>query len=518
MALSFNIAGPCFPDEHYMIPPERRVGEAMKLIEGGRWFTLVSGRQTGKTTHAQWMAHRLNAMGRCAALWVDLETARELPEVSAAMHEILTCFERSASFASSPVGALGEVAVEMCMRSPNSALERYLRAMAAQATKSLVLLLDEADTLVGPAMVSFLTQLRALYLSRKESSAPSSVALVGVRAVRDYLMPEERRGLRWLGTASPFNVTVENVGISPFTEDEVGELLDQHTHATGQRFDPLVAARVYALTSGHPWLVNALADQATRRDAQDRAVAVTVEHIERAKETVILERRTHIDSLLARLREDRVRRVIGAMIEGGRVEGDTVDDDLAYTAGLGLIRKIDGSWQAANAIYREVVLRTITASMQDQLPQKTAWYLRADGALDMPKLMRAWQEFWREDGHLAADGFGYREAGAHLMLMAFLQRVVNGGGTIEREYALGRGALDMLIEWKTTRVAIEMKLRRHLSTEKKGVVQLAGYLEALGLSEGWLVVFDLRAKRPWSRRLFTKTVKHDGRKIHVVGC
>ena len=46
------------------------------------------------------------------------------------------------------------------------------------------------------------------------------------------------------------------------------------------------------------------------------------------------------------------------------------------------------------------------------------------------------------------------------MLMAFLQRIVNGGGRIEREYGLGRGALDLLIEWRGQRHAIEVKLRR----------------------------------------------------------
>ena len=74
--------------------------------------------------------------------------------------------------------------------------------------------------------------------------------------------------------------------------------------------------------------------------------------------------------------------------------------------------------------------------------------------------MSAWQTFWRKDGHVAAEGFSYRESGPHLMMMAFLQRVVNGGGRIDREYALGKGALDLLITWKTQRIALELKLRR----------------------------------------------------------
>jgi hypothetical protein len=75
--------------------------------------------------------------------------------------------------------------------------------------------------------------------------------------------------------------------------------------------------------------------------------------------------------------------------------------------------------------------------------------------------MTAWLKFWSNDGHLAAEGFGYREAGSHLMLMAFLQRIVNGDGQINREYGLGREALDLMVNWKGSRYAIEVKMRRN---------------------------------------------------------
>lgn len=134
----------------------------------------------------------------------------------------------------------------------------------------------------------------------------------------------------------------------------------------------------------------------------------------------------------------------------------------------------------------------------------------------MPKLMADWQLFWREDGHLAAAGFRYREAGPHLMLMAFLQRIVNGGGRIEREYGLGRGALDLVIEWRDHRYVIEVKLRRDTTTEERALDQVARYLDGLGLSEGWLVMFDLRSTLSWDERLTTREL--EGKRVHVVGC
>ena len=519
----FNTTGPCNPREHYMLPPERRLGRAMELIERARYFTLAAGRQTGKTTSLRWIVAHDRSAGTRFTLLVDLESAREDPQVATAMRSVLNAFDRSLAVYAPDLARPDLAVVEQWLRNPTDAVIRYVRAICDASSRPLVLLLDEVDGLVGAAMVSLLTQLRELHLAREDAPAPASVALVGMRAIRDYaLAQEDRRAVSWLGTTSPFNVSAELVTLAAFTRDEVGELLGQHTAATGQRFEDAAIERVWFLSQGQPWLVNALADYAVDRLERDRAKPITAAHIESAKEAMILDRRTHIDSLVARLREERVRRVLDPMLAGETATGDSLDDDFAYVAGLGLIREARGRWVVANAIYREVIPRALTFARQTQLPHETAWYVGADAQLDVPKLMGAWQTFWRKDGHLAAEGFAYKESGPHLVLMAFLQRVVNGGGRVEREYALGKGALDLLIEWRAgaevQRVAIEVKLRRDTETEEEALDQVRGYLEALGLKEGWLVMFDLRSTMPWSERLFVRVRMVDGYLVHVVGC
>ena len=442
---------------------------------------------------------------RTAELWlfrtvlenIDRATARDLPDVAPA--------------------APGAIAA--WLTNPQTAVYNALRALAERAPKPLVVLFDEADGLVGTAMVSFLTQLRDGYIGRSKLPFPRSVALVGLRQVRDYTLAEDdHRAIAWLGTTSPFNITAEAATLATFTRTDVEELLAQHTVATGQRFEPEATALIYELSQGHPWLVNALADPIVDRDVRDRTAPIAPSHVEAARETIILERRTHIDSLIATLREPRVRRILDPMIAGERLTDDVLDDDLAYVRDLGIVALRQGGAEIANPIYREVIPRALTFVQQVSIAEQTAWYLRPDGSLDMPKLMTGWQTFWREDGHVAAGGFHYRESGPHLMLMAFLQRVVNGGGQIKREYALGRGALDVVIDWKGDRHAIEVKLRRDTQTQERALAQVAGYLEKLGLTEGWLVMFDLRSTRPWDERLWNKDVEHAGKCIHVVGC
>ncbi|HWO19812.1 MAG TPA: hypothetical protein VNO30_13595 [Kofleriaceae bacterium] len=408
-----------------------------------------------------------------------------------AFDAILRCLDRSVENDLPEVGIPAKRAGYLA--TPATALVLYLRDLARRCPLPLVVLFDEADGLVGKTMVSFLTQLRAGYIARPEQPFPHSVALVGMRQTDALTLPT-------------------------FTRVDVEDLLAQHTAATGQRFEPDAIARIFDLSQGHPWLVNALADHAVRREAPDRATPVTAAHIEIAKERIILDRRTHIDSLISKLREPRVRRILDPMIAGERTRGDELDDDFAYAIGLGLLRRNNDTYEIANPIYREVIPRALTYVDQGQIQIPTAPFVQTDGSLDLPKLMAAWQAFWREDGHLAAEGFHYRESGPHLMLMAFLQRIINGGGRIEREYALGRGALDLIIEWKNARHVIEVKVRRDSHTEERAIEQIVAYLDSMGLTEGWLILFDLRSTQSWAERLWTKDVEHAGKRIHLVGC
>ena len=500
-----------------MVPPERRLGATLELIEEGKYFTLTAGRQTGKTTSLRWLVEHYRRAGTASAIWVDLQVAREEPEPAVAFDAIFRSLDWSVEAHLPEIGAPADRATYLA--TPATALVLYLRDLARRCPTPLVVLFDEADGLVGKAMVSFLTQLRAGYIARSEQPFPRSVALVGMRQVRDYAIAEEdRRVVSWLGTTSPFNITSDALTLAAFTCSDVEDLLAQHTAATGQRFEPEAVACMFDLSQGHPWLVNALADQAVRREVPDRAAPVTADHIESAKERIILDRRTHIDSLIARLRDPRVRRILDPMIAGERTRGDTLDDDFAYVIGLGLLRRNNGTYEIANPIYREVIPRALTYVDQGQIQIDTPPFVRADGSLNVPKLMAEWQSFWREDGHLSAEGFHYRESGPHLMLMAFLQRIVNGGGRIEREYALGRGALDLLIEWRGARHVIEVKLRRDEHTRERAIEQVSRYLESLGLTEGWLVLFDLRSSKPWPERLWNEDVVHEGKRVHLVGC
>ncbi len=66
----------------------------------------------------------------------------------------------------------------------------------------------------------------------------------------------------------------------------------------------------------------------------------------------------------------------------------------------------------------------------------TSGDVNPDKSINMDKLLNAFTQFFRENSDMWLEKIDYKEAGPHLLLMAFLQRIVNGGGKIHREYAL----------------------------------------------------------------------------------
>ena len=290
--------------------------------------------------------------------------------------------------------------------------------------------------------------MRAGYDLRPESF-PQSVILCGVRDVRDYrIHASSQKDIVTGGSA--FNIKAESLRMGDFSEDEMRALLAQHTGETGQAFAPDALECLWTRTLGQPWLVNALAYEVCFRNqaGHDGARAITAGEILEAQEQLVMRRVTHLDQLADKLREARVRRVVEPLLSGGD-ERPFSAHDLEYVRDLGLIARDDPP-RIANPIYAEVVPRELTYTTEAGLVQETTWYVDADGDLDVVKLLEAFQTFFREHSEHWVERFEYREAGPQLLLQAFLHRIVNGGGRIEREYGLGRGRTDLLIVWPAT--------------------------------------------------------------------
>ena len=516
----FNTTGPCNPEDHYTLPPEARMADLLPLVQQKQYFVMHAARQTGKTTAMRAFAARLRGLGM-VGVWATLEESQGVTEPSAA-EPLWICALEDAAARVLPEAQRPPAARAFLQDEPGNRLRRWLSAWAERvAPAPLVLLLDEADVVSGPALVSLLRQLRAGFMDRGPGRFPVSIGLIGMRDLRDYLT-EAKDGVA-VNPGSPFNVKSESITLRDFSAEEVAQLYAQHTAETGQVFTPDAVARAYELTQGQPFLVNALARIAVMKLVTDPTQPITRATIDRAKEALILSRTTHLDSLAQRLREPRVATIVEAVLLGDQ-HISYQGDDFQYVLDLGLIRRGPDGAEAANPLYREVLGRSLSANAQDNLPRPWWPWKHPDGRLDMEALVNAFLQWWRENADMIRkhDDTPYTEAMAHLAFMGFLQRVVNGGGTVDREYAAGRGRVDLIVTYGPDRFLIELKRvppegRTLKQIQKQGVAQLSTYLDTLGLQEGWLIIFDQRPGLTWRRRMWRKELTVAGRALHLRG-
>ena len=82
-------------------------------------------------------------------------------------------------------------------------------------------------------------------------------------------------------------------------------------------------------------------------------------------------------------------------------------------------------------------------------------------------------QFYRENAQIWLQGYQYKESGPHLLLLAFLQRIINGGGYICREYALGSRRVDLFVRWKHQTFVLELKIKHSESVLAQGLEQTA---------------------------------------------
>lgn len=382
-----------------MIPAENRLPEAPRLVEQMGYFVVHAPRQTGKTTALRAVAERLTASGRHAAVLFSCEEGSAAgDDYGSAQRAVLRELTRAAQIALPPELQPPPFSLE----GDEGLLSAALTAWARACPRPLALIFDEIDALRGQGLLSVLRQLRAGFPSRPEHF-PASIVLCGLRDVRDYKAASGGDPGR-LGAASPFNIKLESLRLGDFSEQELRALYAQHTEDTGQVFLDAALSRAFDLTVGQPWLVNALGREIVEKLAIPPSEPITSAHVEKAKEHLILARATHLDSLVSKLAEPSVRRVIEPMLagtyEGG---GDTYDDDVSYARDLGLIAQ-GKPLSIANPIYREVIARVLSASAEERIDAPPERFRLPDGRLAFRRLLRAFAAFWHEHGEVLASG------------------------------------------------------------------------------------------------------------------
>ncbi|MFC5180509.1 ATP-binding protein [Actinomadura harenae] len=528
--MEFNTAGPCIPGKHYMLDPLARLPEARRLAERGDYFVVYAPRQSGRTTMLESLARALNATGDYAAVRFSCETAAMAEDRRRSQGLILASVRNAAEDCGLPTDCLPPAKDDA---EPSSLLVGdAFTEWAATSSRPLVLLFDEIDCLPWPRLADVLAQLRCGAMSTP-TPFPHSVALCGMQNVHDL---ENTHSDPRMGTPVPYDISVTTLRLGDFTLDEVAELYAQHTEETGQVFEATAVQRVFEVTQGQPWMVNALARDIIEVMCVPASQPITEELVDRAVERLIQNNPAHLAHLMAHLPEPRTRRVIEPLLKGTLKATDDLAqcDDVTYYEAVSFVRALglapqEPPLRISNPIYQEAITRTLSRSLQHALLIEPRALLLPDGRLDVGKLLDGFLAFWEDHPETLDKRRHYREAACHLAFIGFLQRVLDGDGLIGGEYGLCMGGLDLALRRPYTdeqgrraiqRAAFELRVHRSDADYPNpySLDQLDGYLDSLGLDTGTLIVFDRRKSAPpVAERTTVESVESTaGRKITLV--
>ena len=515
-----------------MLPAVPRLPDVQALIDGKKYFLIHAPRQSGKTTSVKSYVRKINDDGIYYALYCSLEPLVVATDRADAMSLFRACFDIAleASTIGAHIGLSAEAFWEELESEPgfeDFSVKSCLGSLSEKLDRDLVVFFDEADALYGLPLLDFLTQLRIGFTIREKASFPRSIALIGMVSSMDYntcIWPLSEI----LGSGTPFNIIHKALTLADFTLEEVKALYEQHTEATGQAFEGDAIECAWYWSEGQPWLVNALACEAVEELlARDYSQAVTARHIDQAADNIMRRREVHLDSLMARLKEPRVRRLIEPMLslseEGGLAGGfqadpGTLDDDERYCLDRGLLKQ-DGRLRPANPIYATRISSHFNSGVRYFVHDVAGKWTRGR-SLDMTGLLKGFQGFWAEKADKYKPCLMFPEAGPHCLLTAYLESAAGGGGAIViPEFARRLGYIDIRVKYAGRNYPIELRLsdvQESLATSER---QLLGYMERWSADEGWLVAFDRKSNKSWKENIFWKTMTpSEGKTIHLVGC
>jgi hypothetical protein len=313
-----------------MLPPEERLVGAQlhRYIKYKLYWVLHAPRQTGKTTFLQSWMREINSAARdkedgAIACYISVESCQGIAEPERAMPAICDAIRQYAGWAALPIPEADDASPMMML---GNILGNWAKLVAP---RPLIILFDETDVLIEGTLISFLRQLRGGFADREVGKFPVSIALVGMRDLKDYITAA--KGGIPVNPGSPFNVKADSAYLSNFNKDDIVRLFVQRTAETGQQITAEALEYVYEQSRGQPWIVNSLFQRATMRilDAESTET-VTVDHIIEAREQMILARETHLDALAYRMEDRAIRKLMETFFQERWIS-------------LGLTAKVSGS-------------------------------------------------------------------------------------------------------------------------------------------------------------------------------
>ncbi len=500
---TFNTAGTCRPNEHYMVDITDRLETIRKMVVKGDYFCINRGRQYGKTTTLANLKGYLEQFGYCVFSIsfekVDSSYFQTQSTLGAIILRLLAlCVKRNKT------NHLDTVCAEEVLSFQNTHstecsifdMSEFLIQLCGNNSHPIVLLIDEVDQASAhESFLKFLGALRDMYLNRGDDPAFQSVILAGVYDIKNLkikIRTEEDHQYN-----SPWNIAVPfEVDMSLSPEGIAGMLAEYKTDHELTFDENEVAQMIHDYTSGYPFLVSRICQKIEQEEW-----TWNKEGVQKAANAILMERNTLFDNMIKKLDDyPELKKLLKGILFEGKKKPYSPDEKYIQIATMfNYIVNKDGYVAIACRLMETRLYNLFINEDGDELlmmqGQADKNQFIHDGSIDMPHLMERFVIHMNQTFDLDKDHQFLEDNGREIFL-TYLRPIINGVGNYYIEaQTRDHNRMDVIVDYLGTQYVIELKIWRGNAYNERGEEQLCRYLEYYDLQTGFLVSFCFNKKR-----------------------
>ena len=515
MEREFNTSVTCNPKKHYMVDTTAKMKVFERLIDNGKYFTITRARQFGKSTSLNWILHNLSDKYLIIPASFETYSTENWTDDKAFCKYFCTKIIDACVMMEDKAITDFWKSVKRNSKINFDTLSKKITSFCKNSGQKVVITIDEVDKASNnEVFVRFLGMLRDLYLDREKYHDDSltfwSVVLAGVYDVKNLKLKIRSEDQHQFN--SPWNVAADYDLDMTFNPQEISTMLVEYENDYHLGFNiQEISEEIYKYTSGYPVLVSRVCKEID----ENLGKVWTKEGVQNAVKKIIKEKKVLSDDITKNLEiYPKLKSFLKALLlENFSMSFDANNPTLDLANMFSIIKEgKDGKVEIHNLIFQQMLYNYFISENtlnKITVDKGSGIYINKNGDLDMiiviDRFAQTVKKFRNDEKFLEEQG--------RLLFLCFLKPIINGTGFyyVEPEND-DASRMDIIVNYHSKEYVIELKLWYGIEYEISGRDQIARYITARNLSEGYLITFSFLKNKVIQEQ--PEWIEHAGKRIY----